>query len=145
MRLSIKTKQVAGVTAIVGLAAIVMSGWYLATLARVLFAQTRVRADLIAKTAYQQAFYVLGKMPPGADPGLQPVIKALVFLGNLCFSPLAALVSTIIYFVIKDQKPRTAKDLCQMTWIPFVIACVLWILYFVFVFGLAILGSAGNM
>jgi hypothetical protein len=28
-----------------------------------------------------------------------------------------------------------------MTWIPFVIACVLWILYFVFVFGIAILGS----
>ncbi|MFN2419967.1 MAG: hypothetical protein ABR527_01095 [Gemmatimonadota bacterium] len=78
---------------------------------------------------------------PGTDPGLQPVIKALVFLGNLCFSPLAALISTIIYFVIKDQKPRTAKDLCQMTWIPFVIACVLWILYFVFVFGIAILGS----
>jgi hypothetical protein len=83
--------------------------------------------------------------PPGADPGLQPVIKVLVFIGNLCFSPLAALVSTIIYFVIKDQKPRTAKDLCQMTWIPFVIACILWILYFVFVFGLAIMGSAGNM
>ena len=83
--------------------------------------------------------------PPGADPGLQPIIKVLVFFGNLCFSPLAALVSTVIYFVIKDQKPRTAKDLCQMTWIPFVIAMVLWILYFVFVFGLAILGSAGNM
>ena len=83
--------------------------------------------------------------PPGADPGLQPLIKALVFLGNLCFSPLAALVSTIIYFVIKDQKPNTAKDLCQMTWIPFVIAVILWILYFVFVFGLAIMGSAGNM
>lgn len=83
--------------------------------------------------------------PAGPDPGLQPVIKVLVFFGNLCFSPLAALVSTIIYFVIKDQKPRTAKDLCQMTWIPFAIACVLWILYFVFVFGIAILGSAGNM
>ncbi len=82
--------------------------------------------------------------PPSADPGLQPIIKVLVFFGNLCFSPLAALVSTIIYFVIKDQKPKTAKDLCQMTWIPFVIAMVLWILYFVFVFGLAILGSAGS-
>ena len=82
---------------------------------------------------------------PGADPGLQPWVKVLVFLANLCFSPLAALVSTIIYFVIKDQKPRTAKDLCQMTWIPFAIAAVLWILYFVFVFGVAILGSAGNM
>ena len=82
--------------------------------------------------------------PPGADPGLQPVIKGLIFAGNLCFSPLAALISTIIYFVIKDQKPRTAKDLCQMTWIPFVIACVLWILYFMFV-GVALIGSAGNM
>ncbi len=83
--------------------------------------------------------------PPGADAGLQPIFKVLIFFGNLCFSPLAALVSTVIYFVIKDQKPRTAKDLCQMTWIPFVIAMVLWILYFVFVAGLAMMGSAGNM
>jgi hypothetical protein len=79
--------------------------------------------------------------PPGPDPGMQPIVKVLVFLANLCFSPLAALVSTIIYFVIRDQKPRTAKDLCQMTWIPFAIACVLWILYFVFVFGLAMMGN----
>jgi hypothetical protein len=83
-----------------------------------------------------------GSATPSSDPGLQPIIKVLVFLGNLCFSPLAALISTIIYFVIKDQKPQTAKDLCQMTWIPFVIAAVLWILYFVFVFGIAMLGSA---
>jgi hypothetical protein len=83
--------------------------------------------------------------PPGADPGLQPIIKALIFVGNLCTTPFGPLVSTIFYFVFKDQKPRTAKDICQMTWIPFAIACVLWILYWVFVVGLAMIGSAGNM
>lgn len=85
---------------------------------------------------------------PGADAGMQPIVKVLVFLGNLCFSPLAALVSTIVYFVIKDKQPRTASDLCQMTWIPFLLGMVLWILYFVFFFGMAMMGSlgrAGNM
>ena len=35
MRLSIKTKQVLGVTSIVGLAVVVLSGFYLASLARI--------------------------------------------------------------------------------------------------------------
>lgn len=83
--------------------------------------------------------------PPGVDPGMQPIVKVLVFFGNLCFSPLAALVSTIVYFVIKNQKPRTAGDLCQMTWIPFVLAVILWTLYFVFVVGLTFLGNMGSM
>ncbi|MFN2384322.1 MAG: hypothetical protein ABR559_08690 [Gemmatimonadota bacterium] len=76
-----------------------------------------------------------------ADPGMQPIIKVLVFLANLCFSPLAAIVSLIVWFVIREKQPNMAKDLCLMTWIPFAIAAVLWILYFLFV-GVAIFSSA---
>ena len=53
----------------------------------------------------------------------------------------------VVYFVIKDQKPRTAKDLCQMTWIPFVVWCVLIGLYFLFMGTMifsGIMGSAGS-
>ena len=41
MRLSIKTKQVAGVTSIVGLAVVVLSGFYLASLARIRLEEQR--------------------------------------------------------------------------------------------------------
>ena len=83
----------------------------------------------------------------GPDPGLQPIVKVLVFIANLCFSPLAAIASVVVYFVIKDQKPRTAKDLCQMTWIPFIVWCVLIGLYFLFMGTMifsGIMGSAGT-
>ena len=86
-------------------------------------------------------------VPGGPDPGLQPIVKVLVFIANLCFSPLAAIASVVVYFVIKDQKPRTAKDLCQMTWIPFVVWAVLVGLYFLFMGTMifsGIMGSAGT-
>jgi len=86
-------------------------------------------------------------VPAGPDPGLQPIVKVLVFIANLCFSPLAAIASVVVYFVIKDQKPRTAKDLCQMTWIPFIVWAVLVGLYFLFMGTMifsGIMGSAGT-
>jgi signal transduction histidine kinase len=70
MRLSIKTKQVAGVTIIVGLAMAVLSAWYMSSLIDVLFQESRARAKLVAKTTYHRAFDVLAKIPPGTDPGL---------------------------------------------------------------------------
>lgn len=87
--------------------------------------------------------------PPRAvsDPGLEPIVKVLVFIANLCFSPLAAIASVVVWLVIKEQRPRTAKDLCQMTWIPFVVWAVLVGLYIAFM-GMAIfsgiMGSAGS-
>lgn len=87
--------------------------------------------------------------PPGAvsDPGLEPIVKVLVFIANLCFSPLAAIASVVVWLVIKEQRPRTAKDLCQMTWIPFVVWAILVGLYFMFVGTMifsGIMGSAGT-
>ena len=82
-----------------------------------------------------------------SDPGLEPIVKVLVFFANLCFSPLAAIASIVVWFVIKEQRPRTAKDLCQMTWIPFVVWAILVGLYIAFM-GVAIfsgiMGSAGT-
>ena len=44
MRLSIKTKQVAGVTVIVGLALAVLSAWYVRSLVDILLKDSRARA-----------------------------------------------------------------------------------------------------
>jgi signal transduction histidine kinase len=70
MRLSIKAKQVAGVTVIVGLAMAVLSAWYMSSIVDILFEESRARAVLVAKTAYQRAFAVLAALPPEIDSGL---------------------------------------------------------------------------
>lgn len=75
---------------------------------------------------------------PGADTGLDSGIKVLLFFLNLCFTPLVGLVW---WLIIRQDKPRTAKDVCTWTWIPAVIAIVLWGFYFLFVIGIAMSGG----
>ena len=65
MRLSIKTKQVAGVTSIVGLAVVVLSGFYLASLARIRLEESRARGELLANAIYQRAREAV---KTGSDP-----------------------------------------------------------------------------
>lgn len=88
-----------------------------------------------------------GAVPPvrSADPGLPPLVKALVFVANLCFSPLAAIIALIVWLLIRDDKPRTADDLCKFTWIPFVVWIVLVGLYLVIAVMLGLLDSMGAM
>ena len=76
MRLSIKTKQVAGVTVIVGLAMAVLSAWYMSSLIDVLFQESRARAKLVAKTTYHRAFAVLATIPPAATRRAPPRCSA---------------------------------------------------------------------
>ncbi|MDX1661016.1 MAG: hypothetical protein R3326_04420 [Gemmatimonadota bacterium] len=72
------------------------------------------------------------------DTGLEPGIKALLFFLNLCFTPVVGLVW---WLIVRQDKPKTASDVCTFTWIPAVLAIVLWGLYFLFVFGLALSGE----
>ena len=55
MRLSIKQKQVLGVTSMVAVVVTALSLWQLATLARVLLEESRSRAELLANEVYHQA------------------------------------------------------------------------------------------
>jgi len=100
MRLSIKTKQVAGVTVIVGLAVIGLSGWYLASLANVLLRETQARATGLSKTIYQRAFAVLREAADPAqspvdpalrlrnDPGLQSILESDAFFKNVLYAAI---------------------------------------------------------
>jgi signal transduction histidine kinase len=65
MPLGLKTKQVAGVTALVALTVVVMSAWYLSALVRTQLADTNARAELIANVIFQRAHAVV---KPGEDP-----------------------------------------------------------------------------
>ena len=88
-----------------------------------------------------------GAVPPvrSADPGLPGLVKALVFVANLCFSPLSAIIALIVWLLIRDDKPRTADDLCKFTWIPFVLWIVLVGLYMVLVIMMGVVDSMGGL
>ena len=86
-------------------------------------------------------------VPPvrSTDPGLPGSVKALVFVANLCFSPLAAIIALIVWLLIRDDRPRTADDLCKFTWIPFVLWILLVGLYMVLVVMMGVLDATGTM
>lgn len=117
MRFGIRTKQVAGVTAVVALAAIVLSGWYLAALMQILLEGSRSRADFMLNAVYQQAFSVVarGGDPAAAlrdDQGVRTVLESAAYMegidyarivgrdGNVLADPDPAVVG----------KPSTAKS-----------------------------------
>ena len=64
--MSIKAKQVAGVTTLVVVVVFLMSGWQMATLMRLRLEQTHAGAELLADAIFQRAFAVVSAEP--ADP-----------------------------------------------------------------------------
>jgi signal transduction histidine kinase len=112
--LSIKTKQVAGVTAIVGLAVVLLSGWYLSSLAQVWLEESRARADLVANLISQRARAVVAA---GADPatlhdqlrddqGLRSILEASILSKGVLY---AAVVDTG-GVAIAHSDPASAGD-----------------------------------
>ena len=89
MRVGIRTKQVAGVMAIVGLALTVLGGWYLASLTEILLESSRSRARLYANVIYQRTFTVSNASagdPVAAlreDSGLRNIIESCMFGENM--------------------------------------------------------------
>jgi signal transduction histidine kinase len=63
---SIKAKQVAGVTTLVVVAVMVMSAWQMATVAQLRLQETRAGAQLLADAIFQRAIAVVNEAP--ADP-----------------------------------------------------------------------------
>jgi signal transduction histidine kinase len=96
MPLSIKTKQVAGVTAIVGLAVVLVSAWYVSSLAGFWLSETEARAKLITDAITHRMTEVLrtGDDPINAlrnDDGLASILQASLYSENVMY---AAIVDT---------------------------------------------------
>jgi signal transduction histidine kinase len=96
MRLSIKAKQVAGVTSIVGVAVVVLSAYYLSSLARVRLEETRSHGALLADAAAHRARAVVGGgQDPiaelAADEGLRSILESSAYSTQLAY---AAIVDT---------------------------------------------------
>jgi signal transduction histidine kinase len=104
MPLTLKTKQVAGVTLIVGLAVIALGGWYLSSLAKVLLQESRARAELLTKLIYERAWadVQLGVDPLDpyaklrADPGLDSILKSSVYSKGVSYAAIVDVDGRII-------------------------------------------------
>jgi signal transduction histidine kinase len=96
MRLSIKAKQVAGVTTIVGLAVAVLSGVYLSSLTRVRLEESQVRGDLLAGAIYQRAHAVIAESGEGRDPadalrtdsGMRSILEASAYSKHVTYAAI---------------------------------------------------------
>jgi signal transduction histidine kinase len=90
MRLSIKAKQMIGVTAIVGCVVSVASGLYLQSLARIRLEESRARGDLIAHTIYHRVWAAGTGGDPAAtlraDAGLRSILEASAYDRNVTYA-----------------------------------------------------------
>jgi len=81
MRLSIKTKQVLGVTSTVGAVVVVLSFYYLSLLAGVSLRESQARGQLVARTVYQRAQAVVPRAADRYaalrdDPGMRSILES---------------------------------------------------------------------
>ncbi|MGH9349203.1 MAG: ATP-binding protein [Vicinamibacterales bacterium] len=84
MRLGIKAKQIAGVTAIVGLAIGALSAINLTRLSGVVLHESHARAQLLARAIFHRAREVVTAAPEPysalrADPGLRAILEASIY------------------------------------------------------------------
>jgi len=101
MRLTIKGKQVAGVTSIVGLAVVVLSGLYLTSLARITVEESAARAELLASAIFHRARVVVAQSGDdttaiGADGGLRSILESSVFSRNVTYAAMVNADGTVI-------------------------------------------------
>lgn len=120
MRLSIRTKQVLGVTALVGAVVSAMSLHSLAEVARVRVEETRNRADLLARAIYQRTFQVV---PAAADPyqalaedgGLRAILQSSIYSPQVIDAAIVAPDGRIVAHLDPDrigmrQEPTRSLD-----------------------------------
>jgi signal transduction histidine kinase len=95
MRLSIKAKQVAGVTTIVGLAVAILSAFYLSSLARVRLEESQARGDLLANAIFHRAREVVADSQEQdpltalkTDDGLRSILEASVYSKNVTYAAI---------------------------------------------------------
>jgi signal transduction histidine kinase len=84
MAVSLRTKQVAGVTAVVALAVLVLSGWYVSSLTSVLLESSRANAQFLSHAIYQRLFAIVAQGGNPAevmadDPGLRSILEAAAY------------------------------------------------------------------
>jgi len=113
VRLSIRVKQIAGVTAIVGLAVVALSALYATRLADVVLHESYSRGQMLAKTILHRAGGVVtGSGDPYAllreDPGLRSIIESSIYGDSIT---TAAIVDTNSVVVVANLRSMVGREL----------------------------------
>lgn len=123
MRLGIKGKQVLGVTVIVGAIVLLLSGLYLARIARVRLDETAAQAEALAKAIYHRASEVVTS---DADPvqvlandvGLRSLLVASLYSKDVAFAAIVDANGVAIAHVDRSLEGRPLRpggDLTLLT------------------------------
>src|ERR1043165_5804836 len=93
MRLSIRVKQIVGVTAIVGLAVVALSALYTNRLANVVLKESLSRGKMLANTILHRAGgIVTGDVDPylalREDQGLRSILESSIYGDNISFAAI---------------------------------------------------------
>jgi signal transduction histidine kinase/HAMP domain-containing protein len=95
MHLSVRAKQVAGVTSLVGVVVVTLSALHLATLVRVALGENQARGELLANAVFHRAHEVVAGA--GADPslalqddrGVRAILESSVYSPNVTYAAIA--------------------------------------------------------
>jgi signal transduction histidine kinase len=101
MPLSIKQKQVLGVTSIVVLVVVILSALQLVALTRALLHQSRQRGELIALTIYHRAQEVVSSEETAyqdlrRDPGVRAALEAALYSEDVAYAAIVDRAGTVV-------------------------------------------------
>ena len=101
MRLGIKGKQIAGVTAIVGVAVAVLSALYVTRLAEVVLQESYARGLLLSNAIFHRARELVTSSPDPyaalrADPGLRAILESTIYGESVTGAAILDTTGTII-------------------------------------------------
>jgi signal transduction histidine kinase len=116
MRVSIKAKQIAGVTVIVGVAVVALSGLYVTRLAGVVLNEAHGRGQLLSNAIIHRAREVVPESPDvrsalATDAGLRSILEASIYGESITDAAIVDTVNIVIASsdtirVDTEQRPR---------------------------------------
>jgi len=115
MRLSLRTKQVLGVTALVGAVVVVLSLIDLGQQARVRLEESQGRGVLLAQAIYQRAFAIV---PEAADPyyalredgGMRNILEASIYSKGVTYAAIVDTSGIVIAHYDPEQIGKPLPD-----------------------------------
>ena len=101
MRLGIKGKQIAGVTAIVGVAVVALSGLYVTRLVEVVLHESYARGQLLSNAIFHRAREVVTSSPEPyvalrTDPGLRAILESTIYGESVTGAAILDTLGTVI-------------------------------------------------
>ncbi len=120
MRLSLKARQVAGVTLIVGLSVTTLGAVFVARLLRIRLEENGARAELLWRTVYQQASKVPASGDLGAalraDTGLRSVLESgLAYSKNVTYVLIADADNMAVVHSTEELQGQPVPEAPQLT------------------------------